>query len=375
MWAGLLAYYMETEHPMSIEKSDVMEYLKKIGDNVFPMSFADPPFNLGKKYDATGDSLGDETYWKWCEAWIKELVRVTKPGGSVFIHHIPAAAMKFGPMLEAAGCRFKSWIAWKASSGPMGKYAPQPDNYPILYYVKNGGKQVYNPLRVPNKRCRNCGYLHKDYGGKKITIPAFGPLMSDVWDDIHRVKHKTTRVGTGRGEWLHPCVLPVPVMERLILMCTQQDDWVLDAFMGSGTTAAACKRLNRDPHGCDISPKYVAEAKRRYNHEKVTRIANRPVSIFRGEIQTVLEEDLEAVCEAMKWPVNKIDLDFACPVLDHKKRMVTKPKVADADCRVVAGKPPYSITAGTKDNKKEKVECEDPAHLQEPVSRPVPPPA
>ena len=335
------------------EKKDALDYLADINATIYDMSFADPPFNLNKKYDSLKDQITEPDYLVWCAKWVKELVRVTKPGGSIFIHHIPVMAMHLGPMLLAAGCTFRSWITWKASSGPMGKSSLQPDNYPILHYIKNGDKPKFFPIRIPNRRCRTCGYLHKDYGGKKHTIPAFGPLASDVWDDIYRVKHKTTRQGSGKGEWLHPCVLPVPIMERLILMCTEERDWVLDVFMGSGTTAAACKRLNREPQGCDISPAYVRETNRRYNHEVRTEVGERPVSIFRNEIVTIREEDLESVSRAMRWPEKKTDLDFACPTLSRSKKMILTPKIPDAGFPMVKGKPPYSLTAGTKDKKED----------------------
>jgi site-specific DNA-methyltransferase (adenine-specific) len=53
------------------------------------MTFADPPFNLKKKYTSYTDTLEFQEYHNWCEQWISEMVTVTKPTGSIFLHNIP----------------------------------------------------------------------------------------------------------------------------------------------------------------------------------------------------------------------------------------------------------------------------------------------
>ena len=89
----------------------------------------------------------------------------------------------------------------------------------------------------------------KDYGGKKSQINPYGTLLSDVWADIHRIRHNTRRDK-------HPCQLPEPLLERLILMSTDEGDTVLDPFIGAGTTALAAKRLGRNYIGIDLDKKY-----------------------------------------------------------------------------------------------------------------------
>ena len=90
----------------------------------------------------------------------------------------------------------------------MGK-SLQPSHYGILYYVKDIKQTKFYELRYPHKRCRKCGYLLKDYGGKKQGLHPFGPLLSDVWTDIHRIKHNKYRDE-------HPCQLPIHLLERII---------------------------------------------------------------------------------------------------------------------------------------------------------------
>jgi len=62
--------------------------LKKLPDNSVDITFADPPFNLKKGYNSYKDSLKLQEYLNWCEEWITEMVRITKPTGSIFLHNI-----------------------------------------------------------------------------------------------------------------------------------------------------------------------------------------------------------------------------------------------------------------------------------------------
>ena len=62
---------------------------------------------------------------------------------------------------------------------------------------------------------------------------------------------------------LHPTQKPIGVINRMIQNSTNEGDIVLDPFLGSGTTAVACKALNRQFIGIEINPKYCEIAQRR----------------------------------------------------------------------------------------------------------------
>ena len=128
----------------------------------------------------------------------------------------------------------------------------------------------------------------KDYGGKKELMHPFGPLVSDIWNDIHRIRHAKRRDE-------HPCQLPVPLLERIILMCTDEGDIVLDPFVGTGTTAIACKRLGRKYIGVDINKKYVEIARKKLENTHETKINGVYVSIYLGKIMTIRDKDYEKI--------------------------------------------------------------------------------
>jgi site-specific DNA-methyltransferase (adenine-specific) len=285
-----------------IIQGDCLEIMESIPDASVDITFADPPFNLKKKYNGYKDNRGDDAYLQWCNKWISEMVRITKPCGSIFVHNIPKWLTYYATSLNEIAC-FKHWISWDAPSGPMGK-SLQPSHYGILYYAKDCKENKFYELRYPHKRCRKCSYLLKDYGGKKDSLHPFGPLVSDSWTDIHRIKHNKYRDE-------HPCQLPIHLLERLILMSTNEGDIILDPFVGTGTSAIAAKHLGRHYIGIDIDHKYVDITKQKLDKENQdSMLGDVWVSFYLGEITTIRDIDWEKLSFYYDKPIQSRDIDF-----------------------------------------------------------------
>ena len=281
---------------------DCLELLKEIPDESVDMTFADPPFNLKKKYTNYNDSLEFKEYLDWCDEWISEMVRVTKPTGSIFVHNIPKWLSYYGKFLNEYA-NFKHWIAWNAPTAPMGK-SLQPAHYGILFYVKDIKQAKIYELRMPHERERKSSYLRKDYGGKKAGIHPYGPLVPDVWTDIHRIKHNKYRDE-------HPCQLPIHLLERLILMVTDEGDIVLDPFMGTGTTAIAAKKLGRKYIGFDLNEEYKIICENKLKKvDSDSRVGESWVSFYLKEVRTIRNKDWDDLSDYFEIPENKKDLDF-----------------------------------------------------------------
>jgi site-specific DNA-methyltransferase (adenine-specific) len=294
-----------------ILNNDCLELFNKVPDNSIDITFADPPFNLKKKYNGYKDSLEFKEYLDWCEKWINEMVRVTKPGGSIFVHNIPKWLSYYAEILNSKA-EFKHWISWDAPTAPMGKTL-QPSHYGILFYVKDSKKNKFYEIRSPHKRDRRTGYLLKDYGGKKELLHPYGPLVSDVWTDIHRVRHNKYRDE-------HPCQLPVHLLERIILMTTDQGDIVLDPFMGTGTTAIAAKRLGRNYIGFELDDFYVQLTNEKLNKTLPnSKISNTWVSFFLKDILTIRDIDWESLQDYFVLPKSMKEIDHTKIKLKNKK--------------------------------------------------------
>ena len=283
---------------------DCLQLFRQLPDNCVDITFADPPFNLKKKYHSTKDRFELEEYLSWCESWMSEMVRVTKDSGSIFVHNIPKWLTYATNVLNKLA-DFRHWISWEAPTAPMGK-SLQPAHYGILFYAKDAKLNKFYEIRYPHLRCRKCGYLHKDYGGKKGVLHPFGPLVSDSWTDIHRIRHNKYRDP-------HPCQLPIHLLERILLMSTDEGDIVLDPFLGTGTTAIAAKRLGRHYIGFELDETYATIALEKVDRELAnSRIGEVWVSFHLGEVITIRDKDWEALSENFHMPESP-------PAIDHTK--------------------------------------------------------
>ncbi len=298
-----------------ILQGDCLELFKNIPDNSVDMTFADPPFNLKKGYNSYKDSLQVQEYIKWCETWISEMVRVTKPTGSIFLHNIPKWLTFYAAHLNTIA-DFKHWISWDAPTAPMGKTL-QPGHYGILFYAKNAKQLKFYEIRYPHKRERKSKYLAKDYGGKKGLLHPFGPLVSDVWTDIHRMKHNKYRDE-------HPCQLPLHLLERLILMTTDENDIVLDPFNGTGTTALAAKRLGRNYIGFELDKDYVEITENKLLQEEPnSKIGDFWVSFYLDNVVTIRNNDWDGLKSYYYVPTKPEEVDKQQIVLQQKINIST----------------------------------------------------
>ena len=170
---------------------DSLSIMSQIPDNSIDVSFIDPPFNLIKSYNSYKDNKGEQEYLNWSKKWILEMIRVTKPTGSIFIHNIPKWLMEYYRVImnekesskeddpyynHLKNLRVIDWIVWNEPGSPKGRYL-YASHYGILYLAKSTKTKFYN-LRVPHKFCRTCHSLLKDYGGKKSQVNEFGTVWN-----------------------------------------------------------------------------------------------------------------------------------------------------------------------------------------------------
>ena len=301
---------------------DCLELFKSIPNDSVDCVFADPPFNLNKKYNSHMDKLLDMEYLEWCGLWIDECLRVLKDNGFIFLHNIPKWLTFYANFLNYKAV-FRHWISWDAMTAPMGKTL-QPAHYGILFYSKTNDRSKFKEIRYPHKRDRK-GVLIKDYGGKKNILHPFGPLCSDVWTDIHRIRHSKYRDE-------HPCQLPIHLLERIILMGTEENDIILDPFIGTGTTALAAKRLGRNFIGFEKDEKYCEIANKKISSENfISKIDKYWVSFYLNEIVSLREEDWHFLKKFFEIPkdIKSIDTQKIKLISDNKIKTVKKKKDID----------------------------------------------
>lgn len=243
---------------------DCLDLFQTIPDNSVNCIFADPPFNLDKKYDSiVDDNKRYSEYISWCMEWLEQCVRILAPGGSLFIYNIPKWHTYISNFLNGK-LKFWDWITVDMKFSLPIANRLYPAHYSLLYYVKGTKPKTFNPQRIPLQTCRHCGGDLKDYGGYKDKMNPNGVNVSDVWSDIYPVRHKNSKTRKFNE-------LPVKLLDRVISMSTNENDLVLDPFGGSGTTFAVSEILNRRWIGFEIGDGEVIQ-QRLMNLDKDKRL-------------------------------------------------------------------------------------------------------
>jgi site-specific DNA-methyltransferase (adenine-specific) len=226
---------------------DCLEFLPKIRDGVVDTVFADPPFNIGKQYrENTNDNRPDEQYLSWCRDWVRECVRVLKPGGSLFIYNLPKWNISIGTHLNELGMQFRHWISIEISACLPIPGRLHPSHYSLLYYSK-GRPKTFRRIRTPILTCRHCRGEVKDYGGHRDAMNPNGVTLKDVWTDIPPVRHWKFKSKNRTAN-----ALSTKILDRVVEMSTRPGDVVLDPFGGSGTTFVVCELKHRHWLGMEV---------------------------------------------------------------------------------------------------------------------------
>ncbi len=250
----------------ALYQGDCLVLLGEMGSNSIDCIFADPPFNLGKSYGSRSiaDRLPNAEYLEWTRHWLSECVRVLKPGGSLFVYHIPKRLVAISSYLNTLeNMEFRHWIAIKMKNSFPIRGRLHPAHYGLLYYTKQGGKPKFHIIRTPSPVCRHCGKLIRDYGGyrkKYKTNDQNIPLvqLADIWDDVSPNIHRKSRPKAINE-------LPSTIPERAILISTNKGDIVFDPFAGGGGTLSAAELNGRYWLGSELGA--TAHASRRILRE------------------------------------------------------------------------------------------------------------
>lgn len=233
---------------------DCIEQLKKIPDNSIDFCFADPPYNLNKKYESWDDGIDIQKYFEWCDQWLSELARVLKPGRTLAVLNIPQWCIRHFKHLNTV-LDYQDWIVWEGLSMPVRMI--MPSHYSILCFSKGRPRQLPIYTRKENSQenkaittiSENFCIRHNCIAKRKRLKIKDSEIASNIWWDIHRLKHNSRRVD-------HPCQLPPIFMYRLISFFTNENEIVLDPFNGAGTTTLTAQQLNRKYVGIELSDYY-----------------------------------------------------------------------------------------------------------------------
>ena len=244
---------------------DCREYLTGPFCPMFDFAFADPPFNIGQKYNGFKDNLPTMEYRQFTLEWIWYLWQRMKPGAAMVLHGSVECSREIIRVLQNleidtcietelvwaynfGQCRFDNFIQTHCRAIVVRR--PGLPNQ-RKFYVENVLTESVR-LRMGDKRV-----LESEFKGK---VP-FGTVWGMDTDDNQVVTEPLEGLpnwGRVQGNNLerrkgHPNQLPEKYVERCLLAYSNIGDCCFDPFGGSGTTAIVCRKLNRHCITTDVS--------------------------------------------------------------------------------------------------------------------------
>ncbi len=216
----------------TIIHGDCLEVLPKLP--VAKMAFADPPDNLGSKYDGYTDRRNSYTIW------LRALILAGYMGSDIFwlsyYHKYQASVWEYAERYSTS----RQFI-WRFTFGQHNKHDCGNGYRPILRLMQKGAELYPDAIRVPSAR-------QTQYHDKRAN-PA-GRVPDDVWE-FSRVCGSFNE----KRKW-HPNQHPEALIERIVKFSARPGDLVIDMFAGTGTVNRVCKRLGINCIGIEISETY-----------------------------------------------------------------------------------------------------------------------
>ena len=244
--------FRDDKHHIKIYQGDCLSILAAIPEATVDLIFADPPYFLsndgitchaGRMVSVNkgqwDKSRGADENHQFNRAWLAACQRVLKPNGSIWVSGTAHVIHSVGFAMQQLGFKLLNDISWVKPN--------PPPNLSCRYFTHATETLIW---AAKNKKSRHTFHY------KLMRELAGGKQMKSVWE-MKPPEPWEKRFGK------HPTQKPVALLERILLASSSEGDWVLDPFMGSGTTAFAAFRLRRSFDGVETEAAFVMLAIRR----------------------------------------------------------------------------------------------------------------
>ncbi len=215
---------------MELYKGDCIELMKKIENNSVDAIITDPPYNIAKKNNFHTMGRAGIDFGEWDKgfdlfSYIDEIPRILSKNGSVVIFNDWKNVGDIARYCESKGLVIKDMLRWeKANPMPRNRDRRYITDYECAIWCTNkNAKWIFNRL------------------DEKYQRPLFKGALTKKSEKTYG-NHTTQK--------------PLWLMEEIIKIHTNENDTILDMFMGSGTTMVACKNLNRKGIGIELDEEY-----------------------------------------------------------------------------------------------------------------------
>lgn len=232
---------------IELYNTDCIKAMKKLQNNSIDLIVTDPPYNLGnfmknrdtnlkKMRDNFFGSAGwddmDFTDWQYSmDVFFEQSARVIKNGGAIIVFMSIIKVETIIQLAEKHGFYYKTTGIWHKTN-------PMPRNM-NLHFVNSTEAWIYFTYKKKTGTFNNEGALYHDF------------IETSVTSNGERKFGK------------HPTQKPEMLIRHFVELLSNTNDWVLDPFMGSGTTGVVSKQLNRNFVGIELDETYFKISQRR----------------------------------------------------------------------------------------------------------------
>jgi len=239
-----------------IFNEDMLKGIDKVPNNFVDLIVTDPPYCLGKDYGNNSDKLKPKDYLEWSKKWIDAVVPKLKNTGCFYIFLTWQHSPEIFSYMKTKMIMINE-IIWDRKVPSMGgstrKFSSVHDNIGFFVKTKNYYFDI-DAVRIPYDIETKKARTRSIFVGKKWLEVGYNP--KDLWS--------VTRIHAEDPEREnHPTQKPLEIIERIVKASCPEQGVVLDPFMGSGTTAVACIKLNRNYIGFEINRDYCKMIKER----------------------------------------------------------------------------------------------------------------
>ena len=267
-----------TDPPYFLDKMDHNWNVKKVNNKKNLQTVQSLP--AGMKFD----KKQGENFYLWYLKISKEIFRTLKPGGFFFSFSSPRLYHRMACAIDDAGFEIRDSFIWLYTQN-------QPKAMSLNHFIKRldiseekknqvienlSGwktpqvKSCFEPIAMAQKPTHGTFLSNTlKYNVSLINTKTCQGIDGDMFPSnvvssekigksIDKVFLARKPAKKEKGEFNnHKTVKPVSLCEYLIALTTNQKALILDPFSGSGTTALACKRLNRNFIGVEMHKEYI----------------------------------------------------------------------------------------------------------------------
>src|ERR1700737_68163 len=238
---------------------DCVAEMTKLPAGSVDLIFADPPYNLqlqgdlkrpdDSRVDAVDESWDKfssfQAYDDFTRAWLIACRRVMKPAATLWVIGSYHNIYRVGALIQDLGFWILNDVVWRKSN-PMPNFRGRrfPNAHETLIWATRGA----------DARGYTFNYEALKAGNDDVQVRSDWTIPLCTGEE---------RLKTADGRKLHPTQKPESLLARVILAASRPGDLLLDPFLGSGTTGAVAKRLNRRFIGIEREKAYARAAQAR----------------------------------------------------------------------------------------------------------------